>query len=194
MQFLLEGARQGEAVLYITLSETEMEIRSIARRHGWSLDGITMFELVPPETSLDPDQELTVLYPAELELSETTKLVFDRVSALNPSRIVFDSLSELRLLAQTALRYRRQVLALKHFFTRRDCTVVMLDGLSARTVTSNCTPSCTGSSCWTSWESPGVASAAVFGWLKCGGSSSGPGSMILRSAKGAQYLPAADRC
>jgi circadian clock protein KaiC len=128
MQFLLEGVRQGESGLYITLSETEAEIRTVARRHGWSLDGITLFELVPPETTLDPDQELTVLYPAELELSETTKLVFDRVIAVNPSRIVVDSLSELRLLAQTALRYRRQVLALKHFFTRRDCTVVMLDG------------------------------------------------------------------
>lgn len=131
MQFLLEGARKGQSGLYITLSETETEVRILARRHGWSLDGITVFELVPPETTLDPDQELTVLYPAELELTETTKLVFDRVIELNPSRIVLDSLSELRLLAQSPLRYRRQILALKHFFTRRDCTVVLVDDLSA---------------------------------------------------------------
>jgi circadian clock protein KaiC len=131
MQFLLDGAREGQSGLYITLSETEMEVRTFAHRHGWSLDGITVFELVPPETTLDPDQELTVLYPAELELTETTKLVFDRVTDLNPSRIVLDSLSELRLLAESSLRYRRQVLALKHFFARRDCTVVLVDDVSS---------------------------------------------------------------
>jgi len=131
LQFLLEGARRGERVLYITLSETEIELDLVARRHGWSLDNIDIFELVPPETTLDPERELTVLHPAEMELSETTKLICDRVSEINPSRVVLDSLSELRLLAQSPLRYRRQVLALKHFFTNRKCTVVLLDDLTA---------------------------------------------------------------
>jgi circadian clock protein KaiC len=114
LEFLLEGARAGEPVLYITLSETQRELELVAERHGWSLSGINIFELVPPEATLDPHRELTVLHPAELELSETTKLVFERVAAINPTRVVFDSLSELRLLAQNPLRYRRQVLALKH--------------------------------------------------------------------------------
>src|ERR1700744_5199653 len=104
LQFLLEGVRNGEPVLYVTLSETENELRLVAKRHGWSLNGITIFELVPPETTLDPSQELTVLHPAEMELSETSRLIFDRVEGLNPSRIVIFSLSELRLLAQSPLR------------------------------------------------------------------------------------------
>lgn len=127
LQFLLEGARQGERVLYVTLSETQAELELIAKRHGWSLDGIDVFELVTPEASLDPELELTVLHPAEIELGETTRQLFDRVSQTNPSRVVFDSLSEMRLLAQSPLRYRRQVLALKHFFVTRHCTVILLD-------------------------------------------------------------------
>src|SRR3546814_2432159 len=115
LQFLLEGVRRGERVLYITLSETRRELALVAKRHGWTLDGIELFELVPPETSLDPDRELTILHPAEVELSETINLIFDKVASLDPVRVVFDSLSELRLLAQSPLRYRRQVLALKHF-------------------------------------------------------------------------------
>ena len=132
LQFLLEGARSGERVLYITLSETQKELRLVARRHGWSLDGVDIFELAPPETTLDPERELTVFHPAEMELSETTKLIFDRVERTNPSRVVLDSLSELRLLAQSSLRYRRQVLALKHFFASRNCTVILLDDLTAQ--------------------------------------------------------------
>ena len=131
LQFLLEGARLGEPVLYITLSETQRELRLVAQRHGWSLDGVSIFELVPPETTLDPERELTVFHPAEVELGETTKLVFERVAALNPTRVVIDSLSELRLLAQNPLRYRRQVLALKHFFAERQCTVILLDDLTS---------------------------------------------------------------
>lgn len=131
LQFLLEGARRGERALYITLSETKRELQLVAKRHDWSLAGIEIFELVPPEITLDPDRELTVLHPAEVDLSETTKLIFDRVGSLNPSRVVIDSLSELRLLAQSPLRYRRQVLALKHFFASRQCTVVLLDDLSS---------------------------------------------------------------
>jgi circadian clock protein KaiC len=131
LQFLLAGAQCGERVLYISLSETVEELRLVTKRHGWSLDGIDVFELVPPETTLNPERELTVLHPAEVELSETTKLVFERVIALNATRVVFDSLSELRLLAQNSLRYRRQVLALKHFFASRQCTVILLDDLTA---------------------------------------------------------------
>jgi circadian clock protein KaiC len=132
LQFLLAGARQGERVLYITLSESQRELDLVARRHGWSLAGVDVFELVPPETTLDPDRELTVLHPAEMELSETTRLVFDHVERLDPTRVVFDSLSEMRLLAQNSLRYRRQVLALKHFFGRRQCTVIVIDDLSSQ--------------------------------------------------------------
>jgi circadian clock protein KaiC len=131
LQFLLEGARRGERTLYISLSETERELDLVAQRHGWSLDGVTIFELVPSETTLDPSQELTVLQPAEMELGETCQLIFDKVEALNPSRIAIDSLSELRLLAQSPLRYRRQVLALKHYFSRRKSTVILLDDLSS---------------------------------------------------------------
>ncbi|KRB07888.1 circadian clock protein KaiC [Lysobacter sp. Root690] len=132
IEFLLEGARNGEKTLYITLSETERELALVASRHGWSLDQIDVFELVPPETTLDPGREITVLHPVEVELGETTKLILDRVAALNPSRVVIDSLSELRLLAQSSLRYRRQVLALKHFFASRRCTVVLLDDMTSQ--------------------------------------------------------------
>ncbi|MDR0182064.1 ATPase domain-containing protein [Lysobacter arvi] len=131
LEFLLEGARNGERTLYISLSETEAELQLVASRHGWDLTGVDIFELVPPETALDPAQELTVLHPVEVELGETTKLILDRVSDVNPSRVVIDSLSELRLLAQSSLRYRRQVLALKHFFASRRCTVVLLDDMSS---------------------------------------------------------------
>ncbi len=131
LQFLLDGARKGERVLYVTLSETKRELNLVAKRHGWSLAGIDVFELVPPETTLDPERQLTVFHPAETELSETTALVFKEVERINPTRVVFDSLSELRLLAQNQLRYRRQVLALKHYFANRDCTVVLLDDLSS---------------------------------------------------------------
>ena len=131
LQFLLEGARHGETVLYITLSETRRELELTTRRHGWSLEGINVFELVPPETTLDPQRELTVFHPAEVELHETTNLVLEEVAKLNPSRVVIDSLSELRLLAQSPVRYRRQVLALKHFFAERQCTVILLDDLTS---------------------------------------------------------------
>lgn len=131
LQFLMDGARRGERVLYISLSETKEELALVAKRHGWSLSGIDVFELVTPETTLDPERELTVLHPAEVELNETTKLVFEQVQKLNATRVVFDSLSELRLLAQSALRYRRQVLALKHFFASRQCTMILLDDLTS---------------------------------------------------------------
>jgi len=131
LQFLLEGARLGEPCLYITLSETTRELRLVAQRHGWSLEGIDVFELESPDSVLYPSQEQTVFHPAELELTETTKQILERVSKVNPRRVVFDSLSEMRLLAQNPLRYRRQVLALKHFFAMRQCTVILLDDLSS---------------------------------------------------------------
>lgn len=126
LQFLREGAARGERGLYITLSETADELRNGAASHGWSLDGIEVYELVD-EVGLDPDSVQTVLHPAEIEMGETVKAVMARVEDLNPTRVVFDSLSELRLLAQSPLRYRRQILALKHFLARRACTVLMLD-------------------------------------------------------------------
>src|SRR6201987_419625 len=131
LQFLLEGVQRGEPSLYVTLSESERELRSVVTRHGWALAGIDVFELVPPEASLDPDQELTLFHPAEMELSETTKSILDRVREIKPKRVVFDSLSEMRLLSQSSLRYRRQILALKNFFACRRCTVMLLDDLSS---------------------------------------------------------------
>src|SRR4029079_177249 len=130
-QFLLEGARRGEYGLYVTLSETERELRLVASRDGGRLSDISLFELVPPEAALDPEKEMTLFHPAELELSETSKLIFDRVTEVEPTRVVFDSLSEMRLLAQDSLRYRRQILALKHFFAGRRCTVLLLDDFSS---------------------------------------------------------------
>lgn len=126
LQFLLEGRRLGERGLYVTLSETGAELSIVAGSHGWSLEGIELFELVNEE-GLSPASEQSILYPAEVELGETTRGVMDAVKRLSPTRLVFDSLSEMRLLAQDPLRYRRQILALKHFFAARDCTVLMLD-------------------------------------------------------------------
>lgn len=126
LQFLLDAAARGERGLYVTLSETADELRAAAATHGWSLAGIELYELVS-ELGLDPDSEQSVLHPSEVELGETVKEVIARVEALAPARVVFDSLSELRLLAQSPLRYRRQILALKQFFARRACTVLMLD-------------------------------------------------------------------
>ncbi|WP_091742635.1 ATPase domain-containing protein [Phenylobacterium immobile] len=127
MSFLLEGARLGEPALYVTLSETEDELRATARSHGWSLDGVDIFELVPPESLLDEQQQQSLLYSSDLELGETTRLIFESVEAKRPRRVVIDSLSEIRLLAQSSLRYRRQVLALKHYFAKHGATVILLD-------------------------------------------------------------------
>ena len=132
LQFLLEGAARGETGLYITLSETEEELRDSAASHGWTLDGhVTVFELAPPESLLDADQQQSLLYSSDLELGESTRQIFEQVERSRPSRIVLDSLSEIRLLANSSLRYRRQILALKHYFSRHDATVLMLDDLTA---------------------------------------------------------------
>jgi circadian clock protein KaiC len=134
LQFLLEGVRNGEPVLYVTLSETERELRAVAASHDWSLEQITVRELVPSEDALRPDDQYTMFHPSEVELGETTKAILADVERLKPTRVVFDSLSELRLLAGNPLRYRRQILALKHFFAGRKCTVLLLDDLTSTQV------------------------------------------------------------
>jgi circadian clock protein KaiC len=127
LRFLLEGVARGERGLYVTLSETKEELDGVARSHGWSLDGLSVCELIPSEESLLPDSQPRMFHPSEVELGETTRAVLAEVERANPTRIVFDSLSEMRLLAQNPLRYRRQILALKQFFTGRRCTVLLLD-------------------------------------------------------------------
>ena len=131
LQFLMAGAKEGEPVLYVTLSETAEELRAVAASHGWTLDGVEIRELTPTEGVLDPDEQNTMFHPSETELASTTQLILDDVVRLRPSRVVFDSLSELRLLSGSALRYRRQILALKQFFASRDCTVLLLDDMTA---------------------------------------------------------------
>ncbi len=130
LQFLLAGARAGERCLYITLSETEDELRATATSHDWDLTGVELYELVPPENLLDEDQQQSLLYSSDLELGETTKRIFEAFERVKPDRVVVDSLSEIRLLAQSSLRYRRQILALKHYFARSRATVLMLDDLT----------------------------------------------------------------
>ena len=127
LQFLLEGRRSGEEGLYVTLSETKSELLTVAASHGWSIDGIGVFELASLEQRLQAAEQYTVFHPSEVELSETTKRICEEVERIQPTRVVFDSLSEMRLLAREPLRYRRQVLALKQFFAGRQCTVVLLD-------------------------------------------------------------------
>ena len=132
LQFLMEGAREGEATLYITLSETEKELRDSAASHGWTLPAdINIFELIPPDSVLDSEQQQSLLYSSDLELGEATKQIFAQVERVKPKRIVLDSLSEIRLLAQSSLRYRRQILAIKHHFARLGATVMLLDDLTA---------------------------------------------------------------
>jgi circadian clock protein KaiC len=131
LQFLLDGLRRGERGLYVTLSETTEELRAVADSHGWSLDGLALFELSNAEETLGFARDQTVLHAWELELGGTIRLIQQQVEAVSPSRVIFDSLSELRLLAQDPLRYRRQVLALKQYFAGRRITVMLLDDLSA---------------------------------------------------------------
>jgi circadian clock protein KaiC len=131
LQFLIEGARRGEPVLYITLAENEVELRAVAQSHGFSLEGITVHEIIPAESVLDPGEQYTVFHPSEVELGETNELILSKIEQLNPTRVVLDSLSELQLLAANALRYRRHVLALKQYFARRACTALFLDDKTA---------------------------------------------------------------
>lgn len=127
LQYLLAGAAIGETCMYITLSETEDEIQGVAQSHGWNLAHVAIFELSALEHQLRQEAQNTVFQPSEIELNQTTELLLERIKAVRPNRLVIDSLSELRLLSDTPLRYRRQMLALKQFFAGRDMTVLMLD-------------------------------------------------------------------
>ncbi len=135
LHFLQAGADAGERCLYITLSETDRELREGALSHGWELgENITIFELTPPESLLDADHHQSLLYSSDLELGEATRQIFEVVERVKPTRVVIDSLSEIRLLAQSSLRYRRQILAIKHYFARYDATVLLLDDLTTESL------------------------------------------------------------
>jgi circadian clock protein KaiC len=131
LQFLNEGARHGESVLYITLAETNVELRSVASSHGWDMGGIHVEEILPNEDVLDPQQQYTIFHPSEIELGTTTQRILAAVDKYKPRRVVLDSLSELQLLAESPLRYRRQVLALKQYLSSRNCTTIFLDDRTA---------------------------------------------------------------
>ncbi len=131
MQFLLAGVSAGEKVLYVTLSETNKELSAVAASHGFDLSGVEIFELVAEEEELDLENQYTMYQPSDIELNVTTKAILDIIDKIKPKRVVIDSLSEVKLLAQSTLRFRRQVLALKQFFTGRDCTVFFLDDKTA---------------------------------------------------------------
>ncbi len=130
LQYLLEGVRQGEPVLYITRSETKEELTAVADSHGWRLEGLTVCEPAAAEEKSKPGEQYTIFHPSEIELSETTQALLNVIDQIKPKRLVIDSLSELRLLARDPLRYRRQILALKHSLSRRQCTVLLLDDQS----------------------------------------------------------------
>ena len=127
LQFLLEGSRRGERVLYVSLSESREELAAVAESHGWSLEGVPIFELAARDEDLLLERQNTLFEPSEVELAEVTAALLEKVEAVNPQRVVFDSLSEMRLLAQNALRYRRHLLALKQHFVSRGRTVLMMD-------------------------------------------------------------------
>jgi len=133
LRWLLEGQRLGEKGIYVTLSETKRELGDVARSHGWSLAGLDLLELVAPESELEPDNQTAMFQPSEVELGVTTRAVLTEVERTKPRRVVIDSLSEMRLLAQSPLRYRRQILALKQFFIGRECTVFLIDDLTSET-------------------------------------------------------------
>src|SRR5688572_585880 len=131
LQFLLEGVRAGERCLYVTLSETKAELDAVAASHGWTLDGVSMIELSQIEQTLTAKSQNSLFQPAEVELNNLSALLLERIDELKPSRLVLDSLSEMRLLSQSSLRYRRQILTFKTHFSRLRCTVLMLDDRSA---------------------------------------------------------------
>ncbi len=131
LSWLIEGVRAGERTLYFTLSETEAELRSSAASHGWDLEGVHIHELATPESLLDERQQQSLLYSSDLELGETTRGIFETYERIRPDRVVLDSLSEILLLAQSSLRFRRQILAMKHYFARAGATVLMLDDMTS---------------------------------------------------------------
>ena len=130
LQFLREGAANGEPVLYVTLSESEEELRGVADSHGWKLTGVTVQEVLPAPGAIRAEEQYTMFHPSEVELGDTIERILDEVEKLQPRRVVFDSLSELRLLTGNSLRYRRQILALKQYFAGRQCTVLLLDDMT----------------------------------------------------------------
>ena len=131
MQFLLEGRARGESCLYVTLSETKVELEAVARSHRWSLEGITIIELSAVERALGGKGTTTLFHSAEVELTGLTKLLVEETERSRPQRVVLDSLSEMRLLAQSPLRYRREILSLKQRFADLGCTVLVLDDRSS---------------------------------------------------------------
>jgi circadian clock protein KaiC len=134
LQFLLAGMKAGEPCLYVTLSETESELRETARKHRWSLDGIEILEIVNTDGELDADTQYTMFHPSEVELTETTKKILAKVESSSPKRVVIDSLSELHLMAEHPLRYRRQVQTMKKFFARRQCMVLLINDRTGKHV------------------------------------------------------------
>ena len=132
LQFLLEGARQGQTCLYVTLSETLEELHDVATSHGWSLEGLNLLELDSIAERLAEEANYTVLHASDVELGETLKRIRAEVERINPTRVALDSVSELKILSQTSVRYRREILALKQFFAGRKCTVLILDDLTTR--------------------------------------------------------------
>lgn len=131
LQFLLEGARVGENGIYVTLSESKIELEQVARSHGWDITPITIYEMIPLDEDLSPEAQYTVFHPSEVELADTITAILKQIEAVNPRRVVFDSLSEFRMLARDPLKYRRQILALKRYFAGRNSTVLLLDDRSA---------------------------------------------------------------
>ena len=129
MQFLMNGRDLGERVLYVSLSETEAELREMMASHGWSTEGIEIFEPLAGVERAATDAQYTMFHPSEVELAETTQRILRHIEAARPDRLVFDSLGELRLLSGSALRYRRQVLALKQYFSELACTTLLLDDI-----------------------------------------------------------------
>ncbi len=131
LQFLIDGSKSAEGVLYVTLSESEREIKKVARSHGWSLDGVTIYQFMAAEDSLRPEDQYSAFHPSEVEFQDAMQNILHEVERIQPSRVVIDSLSEIRLLARDSLRYRRQILSLKQYFTNRKCTVLLLDDRSS---------------------------------------------------------------
>jgi circadian clock protein KaiC len=131
LQFLLEGIANGERGMYVTLSESKRELQQVAVSHGWSTDSFTIYEMIPPDEDLSAEAQYTVFHPSEVELADTITAIVKEVEAVNPERVVFDSLSEFRMLARDPLRYRRQILALKRHFAGLNCTVLLLDDRTA---------------------------------------------------------------
>lgn len=131
LQFLLEGVANGERGMYVTLSESKRELQQVAQSHGWSTDSFIIYEMVPPDEDLSSEAQYTVFHPSEVELADTITAIIKEVASANPERIVFDSLSEFRMLARDPLRYRRQILALKRHFAGLNCTVLLLDDRTA---------------------------------------------------------------